>query len=124
MGYQKPRHYTDDELLAAEIADLKTDIRCAERDGLPEYAEQCRAKLAELHKKCQTIYDINDGKEFSGTIEQFEDCFGGVGGDPAGIRAFCDDMGWKLTTQQVPGSNPYPTLAENVALGYIDLLSN
>jgi hypothetical protein len=123
MGYQKPHKYTDDELLAAEIADLKTDIRCAERDGLPEYAEKCRAKLAELHKKCQTIYDIEDGNVFSGTIEQFNDCFFTTQ-DPEEIAAWCRDQGWKLTTQQVPGSNPYPTLAENVALGYIDLLSN
>lgn len=44
-----PRHrYTPGELRAAEIADLETDIRCAERDGLPEYAAECRALLTKL----------------------------------------------------------------------------
>jgi hypothetical protein len=46
--YVRPHHYTPDELRAAEIADLETDIRCAERDGLPEYAAECRTKLAKL----------------------------------------------------------------------------
>lgn len=46
--YVPPRRYTADELRTAEIADLETDIRCAERDGLHEYAAECRAKLAEL----------------------------------------------------------------------------
>jgi hypothetical protein len=72
----------------------------------------------------KTIYDIEDGHIFTGTIEQFEDCFGGAGGDPAGIRAFCANNGWKLTTQQVAHDKSYPTLAENVEAGYIDKLSN
>lgn len=46
--YVPRRHYTPEELRAAEIADLETDIRCAERDGMPEYAAECLALLAKL----------------------------------------------------------------------------
>ena len=46
--YIRPHHYTAEELIDAEIADLESDIQCAERDGLPEYAAECRLKLAKL----------------------------------------------------------------------------
>jgi hypothetical protein len=49
--YVPPYHYTDKELLEAEIADLETDIRCAIRDGQPDYAEECSKKLARLQDK-------------------------------------------------------------------------
>ena len=48
MNYTKPVKYTQDDLFKARIADLETDIRCAERDGLPDYAEACKRLLAEL----------------------------------------------------------------------------
>jgi hypothetical protein len=35
MPYQSPHHYSEVELLQAELADLKTDLQCAIRDGLP-----------------------------------------------------------------------------------------
>lgn len=38
------------KLFDAYLEDLRTDIRCAERDGLPEYAAECRAQLAELER--------------------------------------------------------------------------
>ena len=40
--------YTDNELTAAYIADLRADIRCAERDGLLDYAAERQAELAAL----------------------------------------------------------------------------
>jgi hypothetical protein len=46
--YHKPHHYTPTELLEAKLADLRTDIRCAERDGLPEYAEECKRQYMKL----------------------------------------------------------------------------
>lgn len=45
MSYAPRAHYTDAELLAFEIADLETDLRCAVRDGLTEYADIVRARL-------------------------------------------------------------------------------
>jgi hypothetical protein len=46
--YHKPKHYTDEELLAAKLADLRTDISCAVRDGLHDYANDCRRRYATL----------------------------------------------------------------------------
>ena len=51
MTYHARHHYTPEELLAAKIADVETDIRCAERDGLNEYAEECRTLLATLRRE-------------------------------------------------------------------------
>jgi hypothetical protein len=45
--------HTREELLAASIADLESDIACAERDGLISYAEKCRAALAKLRVQVQ-----------------------------------------------------------------------
>ena len=42
--------YTQRELRHAIIADTITDIRCAGRDGMPEYAAKCRAQLRLLLK--------------------------------------------------------------------------
>lgn len=39
---------TPDERYRAILEDLRTDIRCAERDGLSGYAEECRKKLQAL----------------------------------------------------------------------------
>ena len=36
---------TKEELIEAAIADLETDIRCAEKNGLHEYAEKCKTEL-------------------------------------------------------------------------------
>lgn len=44
--YVSPHHYSPSELLHAEIHDLETDIECARRDGLEEYAAECEAILA------------------------------------------------------------------------------
>lgn len=64
----KPRvHYTDEELLDAEIADLETDLRCAYRDNHPEYAEKVKreleAKLALRGDRPSTLkpYDPYEG---------------------------------------------------------------
>jgi hypothetical protein len=46
LTYERKAQYTEAELQAAIIADLETDIRCAERDGLHEYAAKCRRALA------------------------------------------------------------------------------
>lgn len=43
--YVSPVHYSPAELLEFQIQDLESDIRCAERDGLPDYAEECRREL-------------------------------------------------------------------------------
>lgn len=37
--------YTPHQLLEAEISDLETDLRCAERDGLQSYAQEVMASL-------------------------------------------------------------------------------
>lgn len=37
--------YTKEELDNFAILDLISDAECAERDGLPEYAEKCRRML-------------------------------------------------------------------------------
>lgn len=47
-SYSPKQQYSPEELIDADISDLESDIRCAERDNLPEYAAQCRAKLAKL----------------------------------------------------------------------------
>ena len=51
-AYSARVHYTPGELLEAEINDLETDVRCALRDGYPDYAKECElkrdAKIAEL----------------------------------------------------------------------------
>lgn len=51
--YAPPVRHTREELLAASIADLESDIACAERDGLISYAEKCRAALAKLRVQVQ-----------------------------------------------------------------------
>ena len=48
MEYKQPAHYTKDELRAFRIRDMKTEIRCAMRDGLYNYAAECRIKLKEM----------------------------------------------------------------------------
>jgi len=40
--------YTENELRRFIIQDLIRDIRFAKREGFPEYAAQCRTKLAKL----------------------------------------------------------------------------
>ena len=35
--------------MRAIIRDLVVDVRCAERDGMPEYAEKCRQQIATLY---------------------------------------------------------------------------
>jgi hypothetical protein len=48
MTYKTPVKYTDVQLLAFEIEDLLTEIRCAIRDGLPEsYVKECTEKKDE-----------------------------------------------------------------------------
>ena len=47
-SYTLATHYTEFELERAYIRDLIVDIRCAERDGLPEYANKCRKELEEV----------------------------------------------------------------------------
>jgi hypothetical protein len=46
--YHKPTRYTSEELKEAKLDDLRTDIRCAVRHGLTEYAEECRKKYRKL----------------------------------------------------------------------------
>jgi hypothetical protein len=48
--YRKPEHYTDRELLEMKIQDLQTDIRCAYRDGLTDYAHQQEEQLHKLQQ--------------------------------------------------------------------------
>ena len=47
MSYQPRRHYSEMELLRAEIADFEADIRCARRDitDLTAYAAKCQEEL-------------------------------------------------------------------------------
>ena len=49
--------YTKQELIDAYLADLETDIRCAERDGHAEYAEKCRAERDALLKANHILID-------------------------------------------------------------------
>jgi hypothetical protein len=51
MVYTKPYKYTERELLEAEIADLKVDLKCAIRDGLIVYAEEVVKKLESLEQQ-------------------------------------------------------------------------
>ena len=44
--YKTRHHYSDDELRQHQIEDYKTDIRCAYRDGLIEYAKEQEKQLA------------------------------------------------------------------------------
>lgn len=56
MGYVSPKRHTRQELLLAAIADLETEIRCAQQcvndpENAPagdwhEYISDCRAQLA------------------------------------------------------------------------------
>jgi len=46
MAYTPKKHYTEDELFDAALFDLEADLRCAIRDNLPEYAEECRRQIA------------------------------------------------------------------------------
>jgi hypothetical protein len=50
-------HYTGEQLLAFEILDQESDVRCAVRDNQPEYAEECRAKIRELEAKANATED-------------------------------------------------------------------
>lgn len=43
--YTRPVKYTDEQLDAAAKADLETDLRCALRDNLPEYAKKVQGLL-------------------------------------------------------------------------------
>lgn len=43
--YVPPHRYTAIELVQRDIADLESDVRCALRDGQPEYAAECEARL-------------------------------------------------------------------------------
>jgi hypothetical protein len=40
---------TRGRLVREILRDLVTDVRCAERDGLPEYAAKCRREIAILY---------------------------------------------------------------------------
>lgn len=57
--------YTAEELRAAYMLDLETEIRCAERDGQAEYAERCRAELAALRDAEERQRDVT--AEVAGT---------------------------------------------------------
>jgi hypothetical protein len=47
--YVPPVQYTAEELLAAEIADMETEVMCAKRDGMPGwYVADCEDRLATL----------------------------------------------------------------------------
>lgn len=48
MAYQPPHKYTARQLDYATLRDLVVDIRCARRDGMSDYAEQCAAKFRRL----------------------------------------------------------------------------
>jgi hypothetical protein len=39
-----------ESLLLGIIRDLRADVRCALRDGMPEYAEKCRAELVSIYR--------------------------------------------------------------------------
>jgi len=52
--YSPPVKYTPEQLLDFEILDLETDIRCALKDKLLDYAEECQKKLEELKVKRET----------------------------------------------------------------------
>ena len=43
--YVAPVHYTPEELLRFQAADLYTDLRCAKRDGLTAYAVEVQAEI-------------------------------------------------------------------------------
>lgn len=43
--YRPPVKYSDEQLDAAAKQDLETDLRCAVRDGLPEYAKTVQVLL-------------------------------------------------------------------------------
>jgi hypothetical protein len=45
MAYTPRMRYTARALLEAEIADHETDLRCAERDGLGDYAKEVKQAL-------------------------------------------------------------------------------
>lgn len=45
MPYTPRMRYTARALLEAEIADEETDLRCAERDGLHDYAREVQRRL-------------------------------------------------------------------------------
>jgi hypothetical protein len=46
--YSPPVKYTADELEAAKLADLETDLRCAYRDGLMVYASELELEIDAL----------------------------------------------------------------------------
>lgn len=71
-GAVPKQQYTDEELREAEIADLETDIRCAERDNLPEYATQCRQRLAALKKTSAGKGPVVLGGPKPGYLEGFQ----------------------------------------------------
>ena len=39
---------TTTSLVRDSLRDLVVDVRCAERDGLPDYAAKCRADIARI----------------------------------------------------------------------------
>ena len=39
---------------------------------------------------------IEGGEVFEGTMAQFEDCFGGAGGDIEGVKTFCKEQEWSV----------------------------
>jgi hypothetical protein len=43
--------YTSQQLRNAYLRDLISDIRCADRDRMPEYRDKCKAELAKLWSK-------------------------------------------------------------------------
>jgi hypothetical protein len=59
--YKPAATYTAEQLRDAEIADQEADVRCAERDGQPEYAEECRKKIATLtNGRRYMVVRVND----------------------------------------------------------------
>lgn len=46
--YVAPVHYSPEELLRLQAADLYTDLRCAKRDGLAAYAAEVQAEIDAL----------------------------------------------------------------------------
>lgn len=59
--YTQRMRYTQRELLEADIADLETDLRCAERDGRCAsaawlaYAEEVRRQLAQKRVELEAL---------------------------------------------------------------------
>lgn len=124
--YTPPHHYTGEELLDADIADLESDLRCAIRDGHLDYAKQVEAelnaKLAQRGSRPSTIPTYSGGGKRRKPLLATRSCvFCGRPMDASTwkIHPVCVECGYKAQKRAAGGKKRHanrPSLGKQIAV--------